>query len=493
MNDQPPERLRPRASASGRVTIGPLLGVVLPLGAFGAISSWVASVPSTWHDGPDLSVVAMVAAAGLILLNAVAVAGETAVNLLRPAHLRMWRDQELPGAEKIERLLEQRENSVAALAFAGLFARFAMAVCCFVPAPRLAAAVFGGPPNYTQVFLAGCGLVLIVGLVNLIVGEVVPRSYASANPVRAAARLATAIRVIRFCFIFPARIVSGLADLFTARFGLRASFEIENRAEEEIKEIVETATVTGELEVDERELFHNVIDFSDTVVREVMTPRADLDALPVDASTDQVVKLIRETGHSRIPLYEGSDDQIVGILHAKELLMAVQYVNGDVDLRAIMLPPIFVPETMDLLDVLKEMRAHRAQMVIVQDEFGGTAGIATVEDVVEELVGDIVDEYDVEEPDIEPVADGLRLAGRTHLDDVNEALGSEFESEEFDTIGGYVFGLFGYQPKAGESLDHEGYRFTILETDGKRIGALQVTPLDPSTELPGETIAHNSA
>jgi CBS domain containing-hemolysin-like protein len=157
--------------------------------------------------------------------------------------------------------------------------------------------------------------------------------------------------------------------------------------------------------------------------------------------------------------------------------------EGTPSMRRLMRPAMFIPENKNLHELLAEMRAARAQLAIVQDEMGGTAGIVTIEDIVEELFGDIQDEYDQEEPEVSEHAGGYLVEGKTHLDDVNDEIGSEFQSDDFDTIGGYVFGLFGRQPKLGEFLDADGYRFTVAETDGRRIQRLRIQKLEETEAL----------
>jgi putative hemolysin len=288
-------------------------------------------------------------------------------------------------------------------------------------------------------------------------------------------RLYGFIRVTSLIFSIPATLVVALANVLAARFGGRASFAMVNQAEEQIKSLVETAQETGEIEVDEKELLHSVFEFTDTVVREVMTPRVDLEAVAATSAPTEVAKLIESSGHSRIPIFEETDDQIIGVIHAKDLLLSM--VEGrHVSLRSLMRQPLFIPENMNLQEALTEMRLNRSQMAVVQDEFGGTAGIVTIEDIVEELVGDIIDEYDVEEPAVVKTEHGFIFDGKTHVDDVNEELGSAFQSEEFDTIGGFVFGLFGRQPKEGETITNDGFVFHVVETDGRRILRLQIEP-----------------
>jgi CBS domain containing-hemolysin-like protein len=262
-----------------------------------------------------------------------------------------------------------------------------------------------------------------------------------------------------------------LYEGFTFRFGSNA--DDTNQLEEEIKTLAESGEETGQIESDERELIHSVFEFADTVAREIMTPRVDLDSMPVKSDPADVVRVIEETGHSRIPLYDETDDDILGVVHAKDLLGAMAQ-GRSVELRRLLRPVLTVPEGKYVRDLLAEMRAARTQMAIIQDEFGGTAGVVTIEDIVEELVGDIVDEYDEEESEVVDIEGGWLVDGKTHIDDLNDRIGSEFETNEFDTVGGFLFGHFGRQPKAGESIDLDRYRFTVTDTDGRRISQLRI-------------------
>jgi CBS domain containing-hemolysin-like protein len=220
-----------------------------------------------------------------------------------------------------------------------------------------------------------------------------------------------------------------------------------------------------------------------------MTPRVDMDAMPVETAPRELAALIHSSGHSRIPLYEDTDDQIIGIIHAKDLLMAILNHNGEVNLRKLVRPALFVPESKNLHELLAEMKSRKSQMAVVQDEFGGTAGIVTIEDIVEELVGEIQDEYDFEEPEIIQLQDGLSVDGKTHVDDVSEALGIEIDATEFDTIGGFVFGLFGRQPKLGENIVALGHRFTVSESDGRRILRIRIEKCSTASEPQDQTVS----
>lgn len=479
MNDQPPERNRQsgqplrRIEANIAILFGVALTVLILVGQknseFAQHLGQSTFMPSTgWY--PVLGVLA------LIVLNGVFVAAETAVELLKPVHVKFAREGESKDADRLQAVLDRKAKYVAASTLASHFCRVAMVLVGMFLAPGLAMWLGNqtGRLNEPSMFVYALLIVAIpIALLNLMF-ELVPKSYAALAPHRVVVRLYRIIKATSALLSPPATMLTAIAGLLTARFGGRASFTMANQAEEEIKNLVETAQETGEIEVEEKELLHSVFEFSDTVAREVMTPRVDLESMPMTSDPMDIVELIKKTGKSRIPLYEETDDQIVGIIHAKDLLTAM-VKSEKPNLRKLMRPAMFVPENKSLNELLREMRQSRSEMAIVQDEFGGTAGVVTTEDIVEELVGEIVDEYDVEEPEIVKLDDDTFLVhGKVHVDDFNDAVGSDLESDEFDTIGGFVFGLFGRQPKREEKIESDGLTFTIVDSDGRRIKRLKI-------------------
>lgn len=449
-------------------------------GGFGSSSPDLASVSLAGTVGWSAQAVALIVAC--LILNGLYVLAQTAIECVKQVHIRFAREKDDSLAQRLERVVEVRPRLVAGCSFGSQVCRFGLVIGAFALAPSVLNVFKPGEVSLGDLFLMGIGLSIPIGLINLLAAELIPKNYGALKAPEFAARLYRFASWSSKLFAPAIWLVTSVASFFTARVGAKATFAVTNQAEEEIKGIVEIAEQSGELEEEERELLHSVFEFADTVAREVMTPRIDLDAMPVDSDPADVVKLIEESGHSRIPLYENNDDQIIGVVHAKDLLLATLHRNGEVNLRDLLREPIFVPENKDLHELLAEMRLRRSHMAVVQDEFGGTAGIVTLEDIVEELVGDIVDEYDIEEEEIVRQEDGaLVVEGRTHIDDVNDELGATFSSEEFDTVGGFVFGSFGYQPKQGESLVVDGYRFIVEETDGRRIIKLRVSK-EPVTE-----------
>lgn len=246
--------------------------------------------------------------------------------------------------------------------------------------------------------------------------------------------------------------------------------------EDEIRRMVDVAEEEAEIEQEERELIHSVFEFGDTVVREVMVPRPDMVAMAADANWDEALKVITEAGYSRIPIFEGDTDNIIGVLYAKDLLRRMHEAKSEARVRNLARAPLFVPEQKKVSELLREMQDQHIHMAIVVDEYGGTAGLVTIEDLIEEIVGEIVDEYDREEPLVEPVDEKtIRVDAKMPIDEVNELLGVELPHEEWNTVGGLVFGLTGRVPQAGEEVRYDGLVFRTERVSGRRIQKVVIT------------------
>jgi CBS domain containing-hemolysin-like protein len=240
------------------------------------------------------------------------------------------------------------------------------------------------------------------------------------------------------------------------------------------------------IEEEEKELIHSIFEFGDTLVREVMVPRPDMVAAPIDAQVEIVLDLILRRGFSRIPVYRETIDDIVGVAYAKDLLRHLHAGKRDVELEKIMRPAFFVPETKKCADLLREMQQRRIHIAIVLDEYGATAGLVTIEDLLEELVGEIADEYDREEPEIVPLPDGsYRVDGRVSVDDLSDLLDVELPNEEWDTVGGLMYGLLGAVPTQGETVAFDGLSFTAEQVQGRRIAKVLVRRKDPEPAAEG--------
>ncbi|BDI32174.1 gliding motility protein GldE [Capsulimonas corticalis] len=320
-------------------------------------------------------------------------------------------------------------------------------------------------------------LTLAAAFVAITVGELVPYAYAQRYPMRAATLAAAPLRLFMVMFSFLATIALGLSNLIVKPFGLTATFATPMVTEQELQTLLDAGAQAGTIEEGEKEIIENVISFGDTDVRQVMTPRIDIKAADITIGCPALIQLIISSGHTRIPVYESNIDNIVGIIHAKDLLPYLAQGRRDVVLRSVARTPLIVPENKRVDELLEEFRRSNIQLAIVQDEYGGTAGLVTIEDLLEELVGEIKDEYDVEIPMVRSVEEGVAiLDGRMALDDVNEELNLELPTDDFDTLGGFVFGLFGHQPVEGETVVDGDWEFTVKRTDGRRIQEVKIAP-----------------
>ncbi len=251
-----------------------------------------------------------------------------------------------------------------------------------------------------------------------------------------------------------------------------------------VDRLVPVAPDEDAIEEDERQMIHSVFEFSDTVVREVMVPRIDMACVEDTTTVDGVLRVILEEGHSRIPVYHETIDQVVGVVHVKDLLSHVKAGHHSLAVGEVMRPAFFVPESKRLDDLLREMRRKRTQMAIVVDEYGGTAGLVTVEDLVEEIVGPILDEHDVDEKLFETVNDHTAIVdGRLSIEEVSELMGLDLPAGEVDTIGGFVYSLLGHVPAQGEKVDAGEAEIVVEKLEGHRIARLRISRRVPTQPL----------
>jgi len=250
---------------------------------------------------------------------------------------------------------------------------------------------------------------------------------------------------------------------------------------------MEIEEANGGIEAEERAMIRGIIKLVETAVREIMVPRIDIVAVDTDATVDEVMGLIMERGYSRIPLYEGTIDNVVGVLYAKDFLRYLVRGAQPPSLKDIARPPYFIPESKKVDELLAEMRLNRVHMAIVVDEYGGTAGLVTIEDLLEEIVGEIEDEYDRGEVTIERISpDETILDARVSIDDLNELFGLAIEGEDFDTVGGFVYHLLGRVPVPGDEVCSNGLRLRVLSVLGRRIKKVRVVREPTSEPAAGE-------
>ncbi|MCY3905369.1 MAG: hemolysin family protein [Caldilineaceae bacterium] len=254
-------------------------------------------------------------------------------------------------------------------------------------------------------------------------------------------------------------------------------------SEDGLRFLIHVGEGEGVIEEDEKQMIAGIFEFGETTVREIMVPRLDIVAMEVDAPLSQALDLIIANGHSRIPIYEESIDHLIGVLYAKDLLLCLRDGNHDTPVRQLLRRAYFVPQSKKLDELFEEMQAQRIHMALAVDEYGGTAGLVTIEDLLEEIVGEIQDEYDSEEPQLKKLApDTYEFNARYDIDEVSRLIGVDLSAahESFDTLGGFIYSQLGRVPKQGESILFKDWRFTVLSVDSRRIEQVRVEPGDGS-------------
>jgi CBS domain containing-hemolysin-like protein len=381
-------------------------------------------------------IVAFVASFVLIALAALIRAGTA--SLVRTARADALKDatEGVPGAERAAELLESRTNLQSSLGTTVTF----LTVMAVIPLTWALTDTLSGPPLAIALLAMAIALVVVVDLV--------PRWLGRTRPGRIAYRI---MGLLRGAY----------------RFGSTASDLIADPEEVDTEDPEQS-------EVDELELIKSVIEFSDTIVREVMVPRTDMVTIRGDASTDDAVDLVLSSGRSRIPVTGESIDHVEGVIYARDLLELFDREAPARSTAELSHEPYFVPETKPIADLLKEMQAKQQHLAVVVDEFGGTAGIVTIEDLVEEIVGEIADEYDEEEPMVVEVDGEWEVDARLDVDQLSAIVGTDLPSAEWDTVGGLVLELAGRVPEEGERFDHEGLVFTATAVQGRRVSKVRI-------------------
>ncbi len=322
---------------------------------------------------------------------------------------------------------------------------------------------------------------LIVTSLHVVLGEQVPKVAALRHPERTAASGAPLMHLFLVVFRWFVDLLDGITRFLLGLLSLEAQTH-GSLSIEELKYLVQESEAEGLLPEEEGEIIHAVLDFSQVLVRQVMVPRTEIVAAPADAPLSQVVRLAAKHGVTKIPLYKGDLDHIVGVVHLKSILprLAEGQVNGT-PAHTVADEALFVPESLPIRELLRLFREKRQHLAVVVDEYGGTAGLVTLEDVLEELVGEVSDPFDRETPDVVPQPDGSWLVdGMALMDDVNEALGLNLEDPHYDTVAGFVLGRLGRIPQEGDQVTWDGVRLTVERMDGLRIDRLRLEKLAPS-------------
>lgn len=408
------------------------------------------------------TVVALVA---LIIISAFFSASEAALISISRLRARTLADRKVRGAGNVLHLVEHRNrfltsvligNTVALLAADSLATE--IAIRAGLPRP----AVFS---------------TVVMSILLLLFGETIPKTVGSAEGDRWALRLAPLMLAAAWLMAPFASALLWLTGILLRPFGIRNVQRI-FVTEEDIRALVNVGAEQRVIEEEEREMIHSVIEFGDTIAREVMTPRTDIVAVSADSTARRALDIIIAEGHSRLPVYNESIDDIIGVIHDRELLIALATgAIATTTLRSLLRSAVHVPESKRLAELLREMQRDKFSLAIVVDEYGGTAGLVTMEDLLEEIVGEIRDEHDTDEqePIIVVSPEEAIVDARTNIEDVNAELHTNIPSEDFETIGGYTVGRFGRLASEGEEVTADDHtRLRVERTRGRRILTVRI-------------------
>lgn len=424
----------------------------------------------------------------LILLNALFVAAETSLARIRRAQLQEMQEQGVSGAETLLHIFDRKNHYISALQigitcislllgwYGGpLLANWLLGLpgvqqWMTVTVQAVQTQVFPWLPDTASSLSILCAFLILL-LLLVVIGELLPRIIVWDKVEEVIVHLVTPLRVMYLltCPLVGVAfwIAKGIAKIFGVTY---TPDEDISRSEEELRQIVSASEKEGELDSAERTLIDNVFEFNETVAREVMVPRQDMACVYVDDSLDEIRDVIRSSHHTRFPVCEEDKDHVLGIFHVRDFLN--RDFSKKFDIRSLLRKTIMVPESMNALRVLQTMQKQRVHLALVVDEYGGTVGLVTLEDLLEEIVGDMGDEYEpLELPDIMQLANGsYDIDGEMPLDDVGELLNLPFDEEdEDDTLGGYIFSRLGRKPEEGDEVEWKDWTFTVLKMDQFRI------------------------
>jgi CBS domain containing-hemolysin-like protein len=418
--------------------------------------------------------VMIVAIIVLLIVSIFLALAETALTRVSKAKAAALVEDGRSGARELQQLVEHPESFLNPVLLVVLICQLVQATLVGVVSDRLFGAIGIAVATFINV------------VVMFVLAESAPKTWAILHPETAA--LVAAKPVLWLVRFAPLRWLSrgliGLTNVILPGKGLKDGPFV---SEEELLALADVAVEEEVIEEGERELIEQIIEFGDTVVREVMVPRPDMVAVPSNFRVADVMEVAILNGYSRLPAFGDDIDDIVGIVYAKDLMRAERDGQSDLEVAALLRTAHFVPETKRIAELLREMQAEQYHMAIVVDEYGGTAGLVTLEDLIEELVGEIVDEFDREEPTIEPLADGsVRVNARMAVDEVNDLVNGALPEGDWDTVGGLMLHLLGHIPTEGESVECDGMVMVADRVQGRRIARVRITPRPTASDAPDE-------
>jgi len=420
----------------------------------------------------------LLAVAALILLNAFFVAAEYGLVTSRKTRIRELEEQGNRRARAVRTIVANPPRFIAAMQLGVTATSLAIGALGEPALARVFDPVMASVISFTFAFL-------IITFLHVVIGELVPKGVALRHSESTALAVSTPVRGF-FVLMRPLIwVLQQSSELALRALGVEPpGADDDVHSEAELKMLLSRSTEHGEIEEGEQEMLYKVFDFADKEVADVMVPRPEVVALSIDLPPEECFAAMIESPYTRYPVYRGTLDDIVGILHVRDLFQAM-YERGlaEVRVEAIVRPAYIVPETKDLAALLAEFRRTNQHMAIVVDEYGAMQGIVTLEDLLEEIVGEIEDEFDLPDESVERLDDHtVRIDGTFPIDDFNEQFHTKFPIEDYHTMGGLVFGQLGRAPEPGDEIEYDGARFRVLEVEGSRIERLEVELLPQSDD-----------
>ncbi len=439
--------------------------------------------------GLDQLVIPLVIIIFLILLNGFFVASEFSIIGVRPSQVDELVQEGVSEARQVQEILDSPKKQDHYIATAQLGITVASLGLGMYGEPKIAefiepylALVMGREPSAAIVHTIGTIVALsILTYLHIVIGEMVPKSIALASPERSVLSVSQPMRLSQAIFNIPVRALNSLGGFLLKLLKIApAEGQARLHSAEEIELIVSESAEGGLLYEEEEEMIRNIFDFSDRQVGQVMTPRPQVQAIPVDIASSDLLNLVTESRHSRFPVYESDLDHVIGILHLKDLVKQHLRQNGEINIRSLLRPGPSVPEDLAVEHLLNAIKRQRIHMAIVLDEFGGLSGIVTLEDLVEEIVGEVRDEFDFEKEPIVEISPGtLEIDGTFLMDDLSEYvfLGEPEQMPDVETVGGLIHTWLGRPPQVGDviSLPHDAaVYFTVIDVDGLAVSRARV-------------------
>lgn len=419
----------------------------------------------------------------LILLNGFFAASEISLISLRKSRVRHLVKSGNPKAKKIQKLQEEPERFLATIqAGVTLIGTLAATLGGVIAIERIKPIFASVPINFFQKAAEPLAVGVVVSMITyftLVFGELVPKSLAIRYSEKIAFATSTPVDILSRLFRWILRMLT-ISNNFVLRLITSAEQqETFHISEDEVKYLIREGRKTGVFEPSEEDLIHSVFKFTDTVVKEVMVPRTEIVAVESGTDIDTILGLMNTKGFSRLPVYSETIDNVIGVVYLKDIL-ALHITNKPFQLETVLRKPYIVPPNKNVSVLLKEMRERRIHLALVGDEYGGTDGLVTMEDLIEEIVGDIRDEQEKELREIEEIsANRYIVDGRTDIGKLNERLAAKLPEDEFETVGGFVLGLFGRLPAEGDQVRFDNLLFTVLRLRKNRIARIRILKYTP--------------